>query len=87
MFLNYLKDLGVFSPDLYTVNSNITALTDRVTALEGTVGGHTTSISSLGATNTSLDNRITTLEGKSDIYVGNSAPSDTSRIWVDTSAN
>lgn len=86
-FLIYLKAQGIFDPDLTTINNRLDSLENRATALEGTVGNHTTSISNLSSTETSLSNRVSSLESKSDIYVGSSAPSNTSRIWVDTSAN
>ena len=79
-FLNYLKSSGVIDVDTSSISSRISSLETQISEIQ-------TNVSSLQNSVSSLDSRVTEVEGRSDIYVGSTAPSDSSKIWIDTSAS
>lgn len=86
-FLLYLKSGNIIPVDTSALDARVSALETAKTGILSDIHDLDSRITQQGTTISNQNTRITTLEGKSDIYVGNSAPTDSSQIWIDTSAN
>lgn len=73
------------------VSDSIASALAAIAALQATVAGHTTQITALQAADTTLGNRITTLEGyaaKGRLVIASATPAvaDRGSLWVETNA-